>query len=93
VHQERDVLDHPAGMKLLHAIEEVSANPDAMLCGRGGLNESEVFTGPLLHKCGKEGAGKTETEAEEPQDVHVDGIAWGPKRVIGRRRGDRAFAI
>jgi hypothetical protein len=28
VHQKRDVLDHPAGMKALHAIEEESANPD-----------------------------------------------------------------
>jgi hypothetical protein len=80
-------------MKALHAIEEESANPDATNWRRSGLSESEVSAGPLLHKCGEEGTAEAETEAEEPQDIHMDGITWGPKRVICRRRGGEGYAI
>jgi hypothetical protein len=66
VHQERNVLDYPACMKLLHAIEKVSTKPDSTSWRRGKLSEPEVSASPLLHKCSTEGARETEKETEEP---------------------------
>jgi hypothetical protein len=87
VHQKRDVLDYPARTELLHAIEKESTEPDSALWRCGGLGESKVSAGPLLYKCGSKGAGEAEKEAERPQNIDMDSIAFRSKRFVGRRSG------
>jgi len=41
------------------------------------LGEAVVSAEPLLHECGTEAGREGEAETEEPEDVYVNGIAWG----------------
>lgn len=45
------------------------------------LREPIVPADPLLHKRGTEAARESDDEAEEPKDIHVDGITWRCERV------------
>jgi hypothetical protein len=55
------------------------------------LSEPIVPADPLLDERCAEAARESDDEAEEPKDIHVDGIAWRCERV--ERRGVQAISI
>lgn len=55
------------------------------------LGKPKVPADPLLHKCSTEAARERHDEAEEPEDIHLNGITWRFKRV--ERRGGQAISI
>jgi len=74
VQQERHDFDEHADLKFLNAGEKECANSDAMYWGVRMPGELKVPADPLLHKRGTEAARETNGEAEEPKDIHVNGI-------------------
>jgi hypothetical protein len=63
-------------MEFSDAGEKKCANSDTMYWRVRLLGEPIVPADPLLHKCGTKTTRESDDEAEEPKDIHVDGITW-----------------
>jgi hypothetical protein len=63
-------------MEFFDAGKKKGANSNSMCWRVCLLGEPKVPTDPLLHKCGTEAARECDDEAEEPKDIHVNGITW-----------------